>query len=129
MKDETSVWIRYAEENLNSAKVLFEAGYQNTSLQNTQQSIEKYLKALIVEKTGKFKKTHSINELKLILEDLNISVGLSDDEIELIDSIYIPTKYPLGSALPDGFPDSNICTKCIIISEKTRDFVIKYLNN
>lgn len=94
MRGETSTWMRYAEENLHSAKLLLEAGYQNTSLQNTQQSIEKYLKALILEKSGKLKKTHSIKELKNILKEMNISVSLSDDEIELIDSIYIPTKYP-----------------------------------
>jgi HEPN domain-containing protein len=43
MKDETAKWIEYAEENLDSAKLLLKDGYLNTGLQNIQQSIEKYL--------------------------------------------------------------------------------------
>jgi HEPN domain-containing protein len=128
MKGETAIWIEYAEENLKSARLLLEAGYLNTCLQNIQQSIEKYIKALIVEKSGTLKKTHSVNDLKLILNDLNIVFILSDEEIELIDSIYLPSKYPLGNVLPDGYPDPDICLRCIVISESVRDIVLGHLN-
>jgi HEPN domain-containing protein len=128
MKGETAIWVKYAEENLKSARLLLEAGYLNTCLQNIQQSIEKYIKALIVEKSGTLKKTHSVNDLKLILNDLNIVFILSDEEIELIDSIYLPSKYPLGNVLPDGFPDPDICLRCIVISESVRDIVLGHLN-
>lgn len=127
MKDETAIWLEYAEENFKSAKLLLEAGYFNTSLQNIQQSIEKYLKALIIENSGKLKKTHSINDLRLILNELNIEINLNDDEIELIDSIYMPSKYPLGNVLPEGFPDVDVCNKCILISEEIKAIVLGYL--
>jgi len=43
MKDETKQWLKYANENLESSKILVKSCLYNPSLQNTQQSIEKYL--------------------------------------------------------------------------------------
>jgi hypothetical protein len=34
----------------------------------------------------------------------------------LIDSIYLSSKYPFGSVLPDFEPDEKICLKCIDIA-------------
>ena len=57
MKDETKLWLDYAKENLLSAQILLESSLYNTVLQNTQQSIEKDLKALFIEKGIKHRKT------------------------------------------------------------------------
>ena len=43
MKDETKQWLNYANENLESSKILLENFLFNPSLQNAQQSIEKNL--------------------------------------------------------------------------------------
>jgi HEPN domain-containing protein len=101
MKDETGIWIKYAEENLNSAKVLLGSGLLNPCLQNSQQTVEKALKALQIEHGLPLKKIHSINELVMMLIEKGFDVGCTDDERDLLDSIYLPSKYPLGSALPD----------------------------
>ena len=44
MKNETRIWLDYAEENLESAKLLRESELFNSCLQNVQQSVEKLLK-------------------------------------------------------------------------------------
>ena len=49
MKDEARIWITYADENLNVSLLAFENGYLNACLQNAQQAVEKYLKAIIIE--------------------------------------------------------------------------------
>ena len=49
MKDETKLWLDYAEENYKSAQILLESHLYNSTLQNIQQSIEKDLKALFIE--------------------------------------------------------------------------------
>ena len=49
MKDETSTWLRYAEENLAVARLSFEQGFFHACLQNAQQCVEKALKAIIIE--------------------------------------------------------------------------------
>lgn len=41
MKDETRVWLRYAEENLEAARLLLHQNLYNPCLQNVQQCVEK----------------------------------------------------------------------------------------
>jgi HEPN domain-containing protein len=94
MKDETRLWLDYAKENFASAKVLLKSDLYNPCLQNIQQSIEKALKAILVENSYKLKRTHSITELKNILEKNEIDIDLSDEECEFLDSIYLPSKVP-----------------------------------
>lgn len=64
-------------------------------------------------------------ELKTILEKKGISIGLTEDECDFLDSIYLPSRYPIGSALPFFYPDKNICKNSILIAES----VIKEVKN
>ena len=57
-------------------------------------------------------------ELKTILEKNGISIELTEDECDFLDSIYLPTKYPLGSALPFFYPDKDICKNSIVLAER-----------
>ena len=118
MKEETKNWLTYSEENLEAAKILIESELFNPCLQNIQQAIEKALKSLFIEKSIPFKKTHNIMELKTILENHNMVIELTDDECDFLDSIYLPTKYPIGSALPYFYPDIKICKNSIVLGEK-----------
>ncbi len=63
MKDETKLWLKYSEEKLQSAKILFKNRLFNPCLQNVQQCVEKALKAILTEKLVALKKTHDILEL------------------------------------------------------------------
>lgn len=117
MQEETKSWLTYSEENLEAAKVLFESKLLNPCLQSIQQSIEKSLKAIFIEKEIPFKKTHNIMELKTILSKYKVEIKLTDDECDFLDSIYLPTKYPIGSALPDFSPDEKICKDSISLAE------------
>ena len=118
MQEETKTWLIYSEENFQAAKILFESELYNPCLHNIQQSIEKALKSLFIEKVIPFKKTHNIMELKTILENNSISIELTEDECDFLDSIYLPTKYPIGSALPFFYPDKMICENSISLAER-----------
>jgi len=126
MKDETKNWIVYAEENLHSAVVLLECGLFNPCLQNIQQSVEKYLKAFLLEKGQKIRKTHSISELHKMLQAIGITIDLTEDQCDLFDAVYLPSKYPLGGVLPDFEPDAVLCQGCLDIA-KTVEKKVKYL--
>lgn len=125
MKDETRIWINYSRDNFKSAEILLQSELFNPCLQNIQQCVEKALKALLIENSIKFKKTHSISELNKILANNGIEIELSEDDCEFLDSIYLPSKYPLGSVLPYYEPDMAICNKGISISEN----VLKIVQN
>ena len=49
MRDETRIWITYADENFKVSLLALENGYLNACLQNAQQAVEKYLKAVIIK--------------------------------------------------------------------------------
>jgi len=126
MKSETKEWLKFSEENLLSAKILVQSYLFNPCLQNIQQSVEKALKSIIIEKSIRFIKTHSLNELKNYLQSNSISIDILDEECDFLDTIYIPSKYPLGGALPDFNPDVEICQMYIQVAERILDSV-KYL--
>ena len=127
MRKETKDWVKYSQENLEASKILLESGLYNPCLHNIQQSIEKALKALFIENAIKFKKTHNILELKTILENNSLSIELSDDECDFLDSIYLPSKYPIGSALPYFQPDEKICKESLSLAERVIDDVTKLI--
>jgi HEPN domain-containing protein len=118
MKNEAKIWLNYAEENLKSAEILLQSLLYNPCLQNAQQCIEKALKALLIEKDIAFKRTHDIFELNNLLITNHVLVDITEEECDLINSIYLPTKYPLGSALPDFVPDQKICEEIMEIAKR-----------
>jgi len=128
MKDQTKKWLEYADENLRSPKLLSDNALLNPSLQNAQQAVEKMLKAVLAESKIKLKRTHSINELVTVLADNGLNVSITEDERDLLDSIYLPSKYPLGSILPDFEPDLQTCSQCIAIADRVRDSVASLLS-
>jgi hypothetical protein len=42
---------------------------------------------------------------------------LREDDCDFFDSVYLPSKYPIGSALPYFSPDGEICKKPVLIAE------------
>ncbi len=100
MKKETAQWLSYACENLEVSRLLLSSGFFNPCLQNLQQAIEKTLKSAMIERELGLRKSHSIHELSNILKADGLNAGISVDECELIDSIYISSKYPVGSGCP-----------------------------
>jgi len=56
LKDETRIWLSYAEENLKAASLLLVHNLYSPCLQNIQQGVEKALKAICVEKSIVLKK-------------------------------------------------------------------------
>jgi len=49
------------------------------------------------------------------------------EKCELLDSIYLPSKYPLASILPDFEPDEQTCENCIAIAERVSQSVLALL--
>lgn len=118
MKDETRLWLDYATENLEIARIALERGFFNACLQNVQQVIEKSLKAYLVENVKDFPRTHSIRELVRLVGGEPV-VGLSGEDTDLIDAIYIPSKYPVFGVLPGEFADQEVCMRCLQMAERT----------
>lgn len=127
MNDEIRLWWQYAEDNKKSAEVLLGQSLFNPCIQNARQAVEKYLKTVLLAKGLPLRRTHSIQELCLLLGEAGIAIPLSAEDIDLLDAVYLPSKYPLGSALPDFTTDDSICNKCLKFVETVRKEVAKIL--
>jgi HEPN domain-containing protein len=123
MKDETRAWLTYAAENLDVAELSLAHSHLNACLQNAQQSVEKYLKALMIEHDLPFRKTHAILVLWQDLADHGIDTTLTEEDCALLDSVFMPLRYPLFSILPDAMPDREICEKCIRIARRVGETI------
>ena len=128
MKKDTEIWLTYAEDNLKSSELLLESSLFNPCLQNAQQAVEKFLKALLIENDVSLFKTHSIRELVSKLADSGNNISISEDDIDLLDSIYLPSKYPLASVLPHYMPDEDICRHCLMIAQQVRSDISQLLD-
>ena len=128
MKNEAKIWLDFAEENLKSAEILLENSLFNASLQNAQQCVEKAMKALLIEKQISTKKTHDVFELNLLLTKNNVIIDISEEECDIINTIYLPSKYPLGSALPYFSPDKKICREILEIANRVYCDIASRLN-
>ncbi len=118
MKDETPAWLSYADENLDVAELSLANEHLNACLHNAQQAVEKYLKALIIEYDLPFRKTHAIYTLRQDLTEHGIQLELTEEDCDLFDSVYMPSRYPLFNVLPDAMPDRETCEKCIRIARQ-----------
>jgi HEPN domain-containing protein len=115
---EARQWLTYARENRQVAALCRDSSLFNPSLQNAQQAVEMALKAMGLVRGVPLTKTHSIGELRRGLLDAGFDPGLTEDEADLLDTIYLPSKYPLGSALPAFEPDAQTAQQCLAIVDR-----------
>jgi len=125
---DVGVWLRNAQENPQVADLAFGAGLFNPCLYNVQQAVEKALKAVIVSRDQDVIRTHRIVELSDQLRTMGISTGLTDEEIELLDSIFRPTRYPPDSALPESMPDKDTSMQFLEIARRVLAWARHSLN-
>ena len=121
MSDEAGVariWLQYARENFQVAEMRLQTGLLNPCLQNAQQAVEKALKALWIHRTLPLKRTHSIRELNRGMALVGLEPGLTEEDCDLLDSIYVSSKYPLESVLPVSPPDLAVCRRCIELARR-----------
>jgi len=121
MKLSTKSWLELADRDLKAAQKLLEDEYlTNIVLFHCQQCIEKCFKALLEEADITPPKIHGIHRLNaLVQEKTPFHLPISDEEIDLIDDIYIDTRYP-GSfgLLPTGFPTKEQAEEILKIAER-----------
>ncbi len=47
--------------------------------------------------------------------------------MDLMDSIYVPSKYPVYSALPQALPDPEICRDALTIARKVKNLTTRII--
>ena len=131
MKKSTKAWLDFAHRDLEAVKHLLDNEYvSNVSLFHSQQCIEKCLKALLEENNIPVPHIHSIIKLhSLITEKAEISLSLDEDMLDLVDSVYIDTRYPSSlGLLPSGLPTRDDAQELFEIAEKVYEEIAERLS-
>jgi len=96
-------WLKAAQDDLDSISYIIEAQHlTNVVAFHSQQAIEKSFKALIEYHQIQFGKTHNLEKLYKNIKDL---IDIDYDKLELINELYIESRYPGDMGLlPEGKP-------------------------
>jgi HEPN domain-containing protein/predicted nucleotidyltransferase len=118
MKNAMQEWLKQAEEELDTARYLFQGCYFKSCCYHAQQAIEKTMKALLFKKGWDLEKTHSMRRLIEIGRDYNIKTNMTDDDVVFVDNIY-RGRYPIETGLlPLGEPTSDDAERAVKIAER-----------
>lgn len=132
MKKGTKVWLDFADRDLQAARLLVDSEYvSNVVLFHAQQCVEKCLKALLEENGVLVPHIHSVVKLNsLVMEEAGISLNLDEDELDLVDAVYIDTRYPSGlGLLPSGYPTREDAREILRIAERVYNETSEYLSD
>ena len=132
MKKGTKEWLDFANRDLEAARLLVDNEYvSNAVLFHCQQCVEKCLKALLEESGIVVPHIHNVVKLhSLLKENSPISLLVNEDELDLVDAVYIDARYPSGiGLLPSGFPTKEDARELIRIAEKVHAETARRLND
>lgn len=119
------VWIRFAEEDILSAKALLEKGIYNQVCFHSQQAAEKMLKAFLKSKEMVPPKIHSLLELLQMCKEKDNDFDLLQEECEYLSRFYLSIRYPdaLVGSLSEGLPNLEEAKKALDFAEYIMKFV------
>lgn len=116
-------WLLIAQQDLQSARVLYQAGLWTTSLYHVQQCAEKSLKGYLAYQNQKIKKTHDLVELvdECIKFDNAFSI--------LVSHARTLKPYSTQGRYPDDYEevDEHDVVEAIALVEFLFDFITKKL--
>ena len=117
MRKVTKNWLRDAQDELESASILFEHGKYRGACCHSQQCVEKGLKSLILEKGERPERIHDIVEILNKVAKLGWSLSFPMDDAIFLNSIY-KGRYPTEEGLlPYGEPTKEDAEKALMAAQ------------
>lgn len=128
MKEITKDWLKVASDDIAVARIIInQESLTQIVAFHCQQAIEKYLKAIIEERTGNVPKVHNLSFLLGLVEEY-IQISIDEEIVESLDSLYIEGRYPgeIG-LLPNGRPSLSEAGAFLSNTELIQKRVLDYL--
>ena len=129
MKKQSEDWITLADFDLKTAEIVMNDDEPLTSIAafHSQQAIEKYFKAYLVEYDIPLVKTHDLIQLNGMIKEIK-DFGIDKDILIKINEVYIESRYPgeLG-VLPDGIPTNEQARKFIEFAQEVKTTIMHEL--
>ena len=131
MKRQVEDWIILADKDLHAAEIIFKEDYPLTNIVafHCQQTIEKYLKAFLIEKEIPLIKTHDLIRLNGMIKE-TIDIGIDENKLMIINEVYLESRYPgeLG-LLSEGMPTSRQAKEFIEYAKEVKTIIQNKLKN
>jgi HEPN domain-containing protein len=131
MKKQVEDWIFLADRDLRASEIIMQDDYPLTNIVvfHCQQSIEKYLKAYLIEKDAPLEKTHDLVKLNGKIRKIK-DIGIEENKLDIINEVYIESRYPgeLG-LMPDGIPTDEQAQGFIEYTKEIRTIINNELKN
>lgn len=131
MRKELEWWLRAADRDALMAQKLDREGIFEGAAFHSQQSAEKYLKALLIAIGAEWRKTHSCVAILMGLRERGIDVP--EPVLTLarkLDVHYIDARYPNGvGGAPEQFYDAAISAELIQAAQSVKSFVLEKLQH
>ena len=94
--DQPLEWVEFAEVDLDTARLALRRKKISTYIVcfHAQQSIEKYLKAILILRQVKFPKIHDLRRLSDLLAENGILLGMSATQLDKVTKYSVMVRYP-----------------------------------
>lgn len=118
-------WLLYAENDLKTAKAALNEGITNTACFHAQQTVEKCLKALLLDKEQNVPRTHDLLFLLEKVQSYLPDLSQFKQNAQFLSQFYIPMRYPdaLPGSAAEGLPSKEDSQKAIELAEEVLNFV------
>jgi len=130
MKKQANDWILLADKDLLASELLIKDEHPLTNIIafHCQQTIEKYLKAFLIENNIPLIKTHDLIKLNSMVKEIK-DLGIDENKLIPINEVYVEARYPgeLG-LIPDGLPTNEQAIEFIDIAKEIKEIFIKEFN-
>jgi HEPN domain-containing protein len=127
MKKQVEDWILFADKDLQAAEIILKDEYPLTNIAafHCQQAIEKYLKAVLIEKNIPLVKTHDLIKLNGMINEIE-NLGIDEAKLLVINEVYTESRYPgeLG-LMPDGIPTNEEVIKFIEYAKEIKTIICR----
>jgi len=108
MKKQAEDWIFFADRDLKTAEMLIKDDdpFTNIIAFHCQQTVEKYLKAFLIEKDVPILKIHDLIKLNDMVKKIK-NFGIDEAKLMILKQVYSDSRYPgdLG-LMPNGMPSN-----------------------
>lgn len=121
--DLTRGWFRKAESDLHTCRLLIESdGPYDTTCFHAQQAAEKYLKGLIAFHGIEIPRTHNLEELELLCNDVSPPPSLTGIDVTVLTPYAVQMRYDA-----EFWPDHDTAAEAIRLVEKIKDAILECL--
>jgi HEPN domain-containing protein len=124
MKEVTERWVRKSDGDFRSMKLLFSTNEEpnyDAVCYHAQQSIEKLLKAVLIESNAKFRRTHDLQELLVSVLDIHPELANLESNLSRLTELGMEFRYP------DEFASKFDAERSIEIASEARNLIRQFL--